>query len=87
MFAKILYFMPELYRQGKKEVPTYTKTACTHYFVSWCNADLIALFNSDSRKCWQHQEFGLDILCLLLKLKNTSILEFTQNSPKATDYL
>lgn len=79
--------MPETDRQGRKEAHMDTEIAWTHQLLSLCNADLIALSSSDRRKCWQHQEFSLDILCLLLKLKNTSVFNFTQNDPKATNYL
>jgi len=76
MFAKILYFMPEVDRQARKEAHIHTKIACTCKFISLCNTDLIASSNFDSRKFWQYQEFGLDNLCLLLKLRNHICFRF-----------
>lgn len=85
MFARRLCFIPEVNRQGRKKAHLYTNVAWTHKFISLCNADVIALSNADSKKCWQHQEFGIGYFVFTVTRETTSILDFIQNGPMATD--
>lgn len=87
MFARRLCFIPEADRQGRKEAHTHAKVAWTHKLISLCNAIVITLSNADSKKYQQHQEFGIGNFVFTFKMETTSILDFIQNGPMATDYL